>query len=357
MTKLLIAASGTGGHLFPAIAVAESLPDNWHISWLGVPNRLETKLVPSQFDLVTVQGGGLQGSAIHKLLQLWKLLAATRQTLRLMHQRKIQLVFTTGGYIAAPAILGALCCRVPVVIHESNAFPGRVTRLLGRFCKVVALGLPSAAQNIKAKTIVVTGTPVRPSFLVKQSIPSWVPSSNGPLIIVMGGSQGAIGLNNMVRALLPSVLQAGCRVVHLTGANDKGFNQFHHPNLVEKKFTNEIPALLQHADLAISRAGSGSLSELAVCGTPSILIPYPFAANNHQEANALCAASIGAAVIVHEHEPNQNILTDTLWRLISPKMSGCTAEHDPLLKMRRAMKKLASPEAKKHLIDLLQQIK
>ena len=220
MTRLLIAASGTGGHLFPALAVAEALPPDWSIHWLGVPDRLERELVPSRFPLHTVRAGGLQGRGLKKLWQLLRLLAATGTVRRLIRREGVDLVFSTGGYIAAPAILAARWCGVPVVLHESNAVPGRVTRLLGRLCSQVALGLPQAAGQLGGCQPVVTGTPVRQAFLEPAPLPAWVPDGAGPLLLVMGGSQGAVGLNRMLRPLLPRLLAAGCRVVHLSGSND-----------------------------------------------------------------------------------------------------------------------------------------
>ena len=320
MSRLLIAASGTGGHLFPALAVAYALPSNWSVRWLGVPNRLETALVPKRFGLITIPAGGLQGNSLRKLLQVLQLLAASVRIRHLLKQQKIEAVFSTGGYIAAPAILAARCCGIPVLLHESNAIPGRVTRLLGRFCSVVAVGLASATDRIPGCKPVVTGTPVRSSFLSAQPLPEWVPAGEGPLLVVIGGSQGAVGLNRMVRAALPSLLEAGCRVVHLTGNNDPDAEQLQHTNLVTKPFSDEMPGLLQHADLAISRAGAGSLSELAVCGTPTILVPFPQAADQHQDANAACAAAVAAAVIVHQHSPEHRALGDTLWRLLGSRL-------------------------------------
>ena len=164
MTRLLIAASGTGGHLFPALAVAEAVESQWPVRWLGVPDRLETQLVPKRFGLVYVNAGGLQGRGLTKLLQLLRLLLASVSVRRVIRRNAIDVVFTTGGYIAAPAILAARWCGIPVVLHESNAIPGRVTRLLGRFCSAVAIGLPAAAKRIPGSQPVLTGTPVRSSF-------------------------------------------------------------------------------------------------------------------------------------------------------------------------------------------------
>ncbi|HCX54259.1 MAG: undecaprenyldiphospho-muramoylpentapeptide beta-N-acetylglucosaminyltransferase [Parasynechococcus sp.] len=346
MTRLLIAASGTGGHLFPAIAVAEALPEGWQVRWLGVPDRLETQLVPESIPLTTVRAGGLQGRGLNKLIQLIRLIGAIGTVRRLIRRERIEVVFTTGGYIAAPAIVAARWCGVPAVLHEANAIPGRVTRLMGRFCRAVAVGLPVASDRIPGHRPLLTGMPVRTAFLESQPLPDWVPISDGPLLVVIGGSQGAVGLNRMVRAVVPELLEQGCRIVHLTGRNDPEVGQLQHPNLVELPFSDEIPGLLQHADLAVSRAGAGSLSELAICRTPSILVPFPQAADGHQEANAACAARTGGAVIVHQHAPEATALRDTILRLL-----GTDAEL--LQEMRTGMEKLAVQDADQRLVDLL----
>ena len=357
MTRLLIAASGTGGHLFPALAVAEAVEADGPVRWLGVPDRLETSLVPERFGLITVNAGGLQGRGLKKLMQLIRLLLASVSVRRVIRRESIDAVFTTGGYIAAPAILAARWCGIPVVLHESNAIPGRVTRLLGRLCSAVAIGLPAAAQRIPGCQPVVTGTPVRAAFLTAQPLPEWVPQGDGPLLVVMGGSQGAVGLNRMVRAVLPKLLDQGCRVVHLTGGNDPEIKLLQHPNLVERRFSDDIPGLLQHADLAISRAGAGSLSELAVCGTPTVLVPFPQAADRDQDANAACAASFGAAVIVHQHDPEHPVLAQTIQRLLGARLGHPDAYSHLLLQMQRGMEDLAERNADQQLAGLLQQLK
>ena len=143
-------------------------------------------------------------------------------------------------------------------------------------------------------------------------------------------------------------------MVHLTGSNDPDVNSIEHAALVERPFSDDIPGLLQHADLAISRAGAGSLSELAVSGTPSVLVPFPQAADQHQDANAACAAAMGAAVIVHQHDPNHPTLRDTLWRLLGKRLSGSEAAKSPLPGMKQAMQELAVRDADQQLATLLQ---
>jgi UDP-N-acetylglucosamine--N-acetylmuramyl-(pentapeptide) pyrophosphoryl-undecaprenol N-acetylglucosamine transferase len=353
MSRLLIAASGTGGHVFPALAVARALPADWQLQWLGVPNRLETELVPADIPLHTVNAGGLQGRGLQKLLNLLRLLGASWSVRQLIRREGIRVVFSTGGYIAAPAILAARWCGVPVVLHESNGVPGRVTRLLGKLCSRVAVGLPQAAERLPGCQPRVTGTPVRRDFLEPAPLPAWVPSGSGPLLVVMGGSQGAVGLNRMVRPLLPQLLAAGCRVVHLSGSNDPDSGQLQHPAYAERRFSDEVPGLLQHADLVISRAGAGSLSELAVCGSPTILVPFPQAADKHQDANAGAAAALGAAVIVWQHPPEHPALGQAIWRLLGPRLRGCDPAMDPLLQLRAGMERLAVRDADQLLAEVL----
>jgi UDP-N-acetylglucosamine--N-acetylmuramyl-(pentapeptide) pyrophosphoryl-undecaprenol N-acetylglucosamine transferase len=356
MTRLLIAASGTGGHLFPALAVAEALPSDWSVQWLGVPDRLERELVPARYPLHTIRAGGLQGRGLRKLVQLIQLIAASGKVRHLIRREAIDVVFSTGGYIAAPTILAARWCGVPVVLHESNAIPGRVTRLLGRLCSRVAVGLPAAAALLPRCRPLLSGTPVRQAFLEAAPLPDWVPTGTGPLLLVMGGSQGAVGLNRMVRPLVPRLLAAGCRVVHLTGSNDPEAGSVPLPGYVERPFSEELAGLLQHTDLAISRAGAGSLSELAVSGTPAVLVPFPQAADRHQDANAAAAADLGAAVIVTQHPPEDPALARTLWRLLGARLRGGAAGIDPLTPLRAGMGRLAVRDADQRLANLLEEL-
>ncbi|WP_269623566.1 UDP-N-acetylglucosamine--N-acetylmuramyl-(pentapeptide) pyrophosphoryl-undecaprenol N-acetylglucosamine transferase [Prochlorococcus marinus] len=351
MVRLLIAASGTGGHIFPALSVAEELPVSWEISWLGVPSRLENVLVPKKFQMTLIPVDGLQGNGLKKVFQLIKLIASSFLVIRLIRRKRIQVVFSTGGYIAAPAIIASKICGVKVILHESNAFPGKVTRLLGIFCDEVALGIPHAKEKLISCKTICTGTPVRKSFLLKHALPRWVPQGCSPLIVVMGGSQGAVGLNNIIKEILPTLLSRGFRIVHITGENSAlGIKN---RNLVEKTFTNDIPGLFQHAHLVITRAGSGALSELAVCGTPAIFVPYPYAADNHQECNAVYAALHGGAFIIHQHQSSSKTLQKTIELLFRGYLSNNSIQNDLLEQMSKGMKRIASSKAHLKLVKIL----
>ena len=356
MTRLLIAASGTGGHLFPALSVANSLPSAWEIVWLGVPDRMETSIVPDYFKLFTIKVKGLQTPGISRLFQLFSLFFSAFTVCKILRRERIDIVFTTGGYIAAPAIIGAICCRIPVVLHESNVLPGKVTRLLGRFCNLVAIGLSATKKYLPRSKTFVTGTPVRKEFYSEQELSSWIPLGEGPLIVVMGGSQGAVGLNKMVRAVLPDLLKKGCRVVHLTGHNECCENSFRHENLIIKSFTDEVPSLLQHADLVISRAGAGSISELAICASSVILVPYPFAADKHQDLNALFLEENGAALIVKQDNLSVENLKKSIDYLLKKEAgfyTQCTKEN---YQLRKSISKLAIRHSELNIVKILEKL-
>ncbi len=358
MPRLLIAASGTGGHIFPALVVADALPGSWNITWLGVPDRLEVGLVPMKYDLQTINVGAIQTRGYKKLLQYLKLFASIGRVCQILRRKQIQVIFTTGGYIAAPTILAAKICRIPIVLHESNAIPGKVSRLLGYFCDFVLLGLPVSASYLRSSKTIVTGTPVRKQFFLPQLLPDWAPKGSSPLIVVLGGSQGAVMLNRMVVSILPVILEKGFRVIHLIGKNDdsseKYYQQLKSKNFAYKRFTNDISGLLQHADLVISRSGASALSEFAICEVPAILIPFPSAADNHQELNASYLAEFGAAVIVHQDLTSQSSLLNTILTLFKDNLNSHNHEPNLLDLMSRKMKEIAVFDSQAKIIKVLE---
>ncbi len=348
--KLLIAASGTGGHLFPAIATAEHLQGP--IEWLGVPDRLETELVPERYPLHTVRMGGVQGKlGLGTLKILAQFIQATLATRRLLQQGQFQGVFTTGGYIAAPAIIAARSLGLPAVLHESNAMPGKVTRWLSRWCSLVAIGFKETRQYLpqQAKTQWV-GTPVRSQFLADTTTPLKDPTipEGVPLIVVVGGSQGAVAVNQLVRAAAPAWFDAGAWVVHQTGTNDPDTDSLSHPHYIHRPFFNNVAALFKRATLVISRAGAGTLTELAMTQTPSILIPYPFAADDHQTYNAHAFRSVGASNVYQQSELSSDRLQKQVLTLLD--------DPDQLACMQVAAAALAANDSAQQLAGLLQKM-
>jgi UDP-N-acetylglucosamine--N-acetylmuramyl-(pentapeptide) pyrophosphoryl-undecaprenol N-acetylglucosamine transferase len=319
LPRLLVAASGTGGHVFPAIATAERLSD-YEIEWLGVPDRLENQLVGDRYPLHRVDVAGFQGKPGFRTVKTaFKLLRAIQTVRQLLRQGRFDGVFTTGGYIAAPAIIAARSLGLPAILHESNALPGKVTRWFAPWCQTVAIGYASAKSYLPRATVKYVGTPVRSQFLdalqnadlSDLAIPPGV-----PLIVVVGGSQGAVAVNQMVRQAAPAWFAAGAWVVHQTGATDPEAQSLQHPQYIALPFYDKMAALFQRADLAISRAGAGTLTELTVTHTPSILIPYPFAAEDHQAYNAAELAKAGAAEMFRQPELTAAMLEKTVLGLL-----------------------------------------
>ncbi len=308
-TRLLIAASGTGGHVFPALAVAQQLTD-YEIEWLGVGDRLETNLVPDNYPLNTIPMAGFQpGIGIKSLKVIPRLLASIWQTQKLIKEHQIDGVFTTGGYIAAPAILAARLQGKPAIIHEANYIPGKVTRFLSRWCDAVALGFAGTAQYLPQVETVFVSTPVRSQFLQPQPLDLAIPDE-AIAILVTGGSQGAVAVNKLVREAAPAWLEQGAYLIHLTGKNDPDAESLQHPQYISMPFSDNMAGLLQRANLAISRAGAGALTELALTGTPGILIPYPYAAEDHQSYNAQEFVAAGAGVVYQQSELTAEILRE-----------------------------------------------
>lgn len=313
--RLLIAASGTGGHLFPAIATAEQLSD-YHIEWLGVPDRMETQLIKGRYPLHTIAVEGFQQRLGLSTLRIASgLIRSIFQVRNLLKQHKFQGVFTTGGYIAGPAIIAARSLGLPVVLHESNALPGKVTRFFSPWCSVTAIGFDRAARYLPRSKTLMVGTPVRQDFLQTSPLDLPIPE-NAPLIAIAGGSQGAVAVNKLIRECAPSWLEAGAWIFHQTGANDPDVESFQHPHYLAMPFYDNMAGLLQRANLAISRAGAGTLTELAVTGTPSILIPYPFAAEDHQAFNAAVFADAGAARAYRQAELTPQLLQEQVLNLL-----------------------------------------
>ncbi|MGF1481198.1 MAG: undecaprenyldiphospho-muramoylpentapeptide beta-N-acetylglucosaminyltransferase [Cyanophyceae cyanobacterium] len=350
--RLLIAASGTGGHLFPALALAQQLDDS--IEWLGVPDRLEQTLVPECYPLHTVPVEGLQTRLSFGALPVfWRFLTSIFKVRQLLKDRKIDAVLTTGGYIAGPAILAARLERIPVVLHESNFIPGKMTRLFGSLCSAIALGFAGTAQYLKNSHTVWVGTPVRSQFLSQSSLELPVPTEV-PLIVVVGGSQGALAVNQLVRQCAPAWFAAGAWVVHLTGENDPEAKSLQHRQYLSMPFYHQMAGLLQRADLAISRAGAGTLTELAVTQTPAILIPYPFAAEDHQAYNAQVFADAGAALMYRQEQLTPELLTRKVLELLPAQDTPGDAPHQ-LQTMAQKAASLAVTDSAQQLATLVRQ--
>ncbi len=336
--NLLVAASGTGGHIFPALAVSKEVEDTWNIHWLGVHKRLDAKFIPEKYNLKTLNIKTPRKN-IFLFYQYIEILMSTFKIIRILKEKKINLVFTTGGYISAPTIVASKFLRIPVIIHESNLIPGMVTKYFGFLCNYVLLGFKKTNFFLKNCKIVFTGTPLREQFYKSNLLPKWVPKGKGPLLIVMGGSQGAKAINQIIYESLEFLMKKKFRIVHIIGeSNQQSFQVKNFKNYVQKKFTNEIAALIQNCDLVISRSGAGTINELIETEKPSILIPYPYSKNNHQEKNAMILAESGGSVVMNQNNISKEVFEETLERIFKIKLKNGKNNYEILDLMNRNMK-------------------
>ena len=280
---------------------------------------------------------------------------STFQIIRILKEKKINLVFTTGGYISAPTIVASKLLRIPIIIHESNVIPGMVTKYFGFLCNYVFLGFRKTNSYLKNCKTIFTGTPLREQFYKFNYLPEWVPKGNGPLLIFMGGSQGAKAINQIIYESLEFLIKKEFRIVHIIGeCNQKYFDVRNSKNYVQKKFTNQIAALFQHCDLVISRSGAGTINELIETEKPSILIPYPYSKNNHQEKNAIILAENGGSVLMNQNKISKEVFEETLERIFKIKSKKGKNHYEILDLMKKNMEnnnKIKSKNEIKRLIN------
>jgi UDP-N-acetylglucosamine--N-acetylmuramyl-(pentapeptide) pyrophosphoryl-undecaprenol N-acetylglucosamine transferase len=295
--RLLIAGGGTGGHLYPALAVAHAFradePDG-AILLVGRKGGPEERLVPEAgFDLATVRVRGLDRDAPWKNVALPAIVPmALRDGLRIVDRFKPDVVLGMGGYVMAPAVAAARMRKIPYVLHEKDVRPGLATRFFAGGAAAVCTTLPGTEKRIQNKRVEMTGVPLREGF--KQRTPAVPPRR----LLVTGGSQGARHINEAVWGALDELRKRFDEVVHVAGAQGaEGVAQHAGPGYRGLTFTDDMPALMGAADLVVSRAGVGTIAEVAAIGLPMVLVPGTFG-GGHQLENARAMVEAGAAVSI-----------------------------------------------------------
>lgn len=305
-----IACGGTGGHLFPGIAVAEELKKRGcQTALLISPKEVDQQAVKSarEAEIYTLPAVGLQNR--NYLSFGWSFWKSRRAARKIFKKRVPRAVLAMGGFTSAPPVLAARHLGAKTFLHESNTIPGRANRFLARFVDGVFVGFPETAGRLKARKTTVTGTPVRAEFTRPGVAIDKCRIALGldpvvPAILVVGGSQGASGLNGMIVSALPLLFSRNWQWLHLTGATDfekvKAAYAAKNARAVVKPFLSEMELALRAATVAVSRAGASSLAEIAAVGLPSLLVPFPAAADNHQYFNALAFEKSGAARLLEQ---------------------------------------------------------
>jgi UDP-N-acetylglucosamine--N-acetylmuramyl-(pentapeptide) pyrophosphoryl-undecaprenol N-acetylglucosamine transferase len=301
----LMAAGGTGGHVIPALAVARELRRRGHhVFFVGTGRGIEAKLVPAEgFELKLVDIGGLNRvGRLRQLATLRRLPFTTFACRKLV--RGVSAVFSMGGYAAGPPVAAAMMGRVPVVVMEPNAAPGFTNRIVGRFVFRALVSFPETARYFPPGRTEVVGLPVRDEFF---RLPPPAPSA-ALRILITGGSQGSRTLNQAGRVSWPLFRQSGMavRIVHQTGLGqfEELRDEFARSGLEGEvaPFIHDMPAAFAEAGLVVCRSGAGAVSELAAAGKASVLVPFPFASDDHQTRNAEVLERAGAARLVKDAE-------------------------------------------------------
>ncbi|MBQ6536083.1 MAG: undecaprenyldiphospho-muramoylpentapeptide beta-N-acetylglucosaminyltransferase [Firmicutes bacterium] len=329
MLKAIVCGGGTGGHIYPALAIAEQLrADGARVLYMGAGDSTEQKLAADAgFAFRGVECCGLHKRSPRLIADLLRNYRGSRQARRIISEYGPKIVIGTGGYAEAPVIKAAQGLGIPTVLHEQNAYPGLANRRLSRKAQAVCLTFAAAAPYFPhADRLHETGLPVRRQVLEADREAAWEyfdigPEEQGiPTLLITGGSLGAASLNRAAAEAYPALLAAGVRVIHLCGR--KNYREMkaaapQHPRLILLPYLDEMQHALALADLAVGRAGASFSAEALCLGLPTVLIPYPYAANDHQRFNARAMAEGGASVVIEDDALNGDVLTRTVLELLN----------------------------------------
>ncbi len=360
MIKIIFAGGKTGGHIFPAISMATEFKGRFpgsQMVFVGTKDGLETRVVPRYgFRLLFVQTRGIsRKSYLSNLLLAFYLLRGLYQALRILKQQRPDLVVGTGGYVSFPVVMLASLVNIPTMIQEQNSYPGISTRFLAHFADRVCLSYPESGRYFSSpRKLAIIGNPVRADLIHREknrALKDFGLEQGKRTIFVFGGSQGAHAINSAFLKCL-ELLECECQVLWQTGQRDFS-------NISEEvkgkrmrcavyPFIEDMGSAYAVSDLVISRAGALTLAEITACGKPSILIPFPFAAADHQRYNAQALQTRGAARVIPQRDLTPEKLASQIRTLLS--------DESQLRQMAERSKEMGSPEAAALLVDQMEKL-
>lgn len=312
---LLVMAGGTGGHVFPGLAVADRLQsEGWQVSWLGTSDRMEAQLVPEHgYEIDFIDIAGVRGNGLKRLLMApLRIIKSIIQARAVIKKRNVDLVLGMGGFASGPGGIAAWIMGIPVILHEQNAAAGMTNRILARFSKKVLMGFSGAFQSEKA---VLVGNPVRKELI---ELPrKQISAADKPLkLLIVGGSLGAQVLNEVLPKVLRRFDNSQLKVLHQSGkGKDETLKSAYRDIELDvdvRPFISDMDAAYDWADLIICRAGALTVAEVAVVGLPAIFVPLPHAVDDHQTKNAQDLLQKEAAYLIPQNELNEDKLSDYL---------------------------------------------
>ncbi|SDW05423.1 UDP-N-acetylglucosamine-N-acetylmuramylpentapeptide N-acetylglucosamine transferase [Marininema mesophilum] len=365
MKKVMLSGGGTGGHIYPALALADAVrrrhPDV-KLGYIGTKEGLESRIVPkageiSFFD-VEIQGFKRKIS-LDNVETIAKFIRAVKKCKEYIRKFSPDVMVGTGGYVSGPALYAATKLGVPTLILEPDVLPGLTTRFLSRYVNVTAISLTGSEKYLtKAKRILHTGNPRGTEVIHAKKEAGraslGLADSDKPIVLIFGGSRGAKPINDAVESMLPQLTKApDIHFVYVTGevhykdVTDK-IDTDQWPNLIVKPFIYNMPDVLAASSMVISRAGATTLAEVTALGVPAVLIPSPYVTNNHQELNARLLDDHNAGRMILEKE----LTGERLWETISEVMGN----HGHHRQMSEASRKLGRPDAAEVILDELEKL-
>ena len=348
--RVIIAGGGTGGHVIPALAIAQQLKKQFaaEVLFIGTARGIETRLVPQAgFPLELIKVGALKNvSLLTRAKTMFDLPRALWASGRMLSDFDPDVVIGVGGYASGPAMLAAIRRRIPTLAFEPNVVPGFANRLVARWVSAAAVHFEETCEYFP--NCRVTGVPVRQAFFEFQPSPLL---SRRPTLLVFGGSQGARAINQAMIESLGGLRQRipGIHIIHQTGQRDydnvlSAYQQSGISGEVHK-FIDDMPGTFARADLLVCRSGASTVGEITAAGKPAIFVPFPRAADDHQNVNARALERAGAAVVVEESNLGAAYLVDTIAALL--------ADPNHLQSMSAAAKSLAHPKALEEIADMV----
>lgn len=367
--RVLISGGGTGGHIYPALTIARTIAGlikPCELLFVGTKQGLEADIIPKEgYDFATVEAAGFERKlTLGNLRTIFKTVAGLGQAIGIIRRFRPDVVIGTGGYVCGPVLLMASLMGIPTMIHESDVIPGVTNKILSRFVKKVTVGYAEAAAGFggSADKVVATGNPIRAEVMSatrSQGLQSLGLKDGVVTVLVAGGSRGARSINTaMIEVHRRFAGKENIQILHITGQNEynnvvgqidqAGIDLAKTGNIIIKPYLYNMPEALAAADIAVFRAGAIGLAELTARGIPAILIPYPYAAANHQEHNARVVERHGAAVVISDRELTGQLLADTIEKL--------TEEPESLRTMADASRTLGRPDAARTIAEIAIQL-